>query len=197
MYNCYNRRGDNMKVKIGVSARHVHLNKEDLENLFGANYELTEYKKLLQPGEFSALETVTIKTPNSSFNNVRVVGPIRNYTQVEISKSDSYILKINPPIEKSGELDEASEITIVGPVGEITKNCCIIPNRHIHINKEEKQKYGFENQETVSLKVDGEKSGVLSNVYLKESDNYIFECHLDLDDANAFLIKTGDEVDII
>lgn len=185
-----------MKITIGVSNRHVHLTKEDYYILFGT-YDLEKSKDLVQLGEFASTSKVSIKTENSYIDNVRVVGPFRNYTQAEISKTDSYKLGINPPIRTSGEIKNSCIITIIGPAASIQRECCIIPNRHIHINHNDRIKYGFVGVDMVSVKVSGEKSAVLENVYIKESDNGVFEMHIDTDDANACLLKTGDIGEII
>lgn len=187
-----------MKVTVGVSARHVHLSKDDLDFLFGEGYVLTKKNDLKQKGQYSCEEVVTIKTDKAKFENVRVLGPIRDYTQIEISKTDAYKLGINPPIRTSGDLDGSSAIKILGPNGLLIKNCgCILATRHIHINREDMEKYGFKEDEKVMLKVEGKKGGILDNVTFKVSDDATFEVHLDTDDANAFLIQNGDEVEII
>ena len=111
--------GDTMKISIGVSNRHVHLTKEHLSILFGANYELEKKNDLTQPGQYASTAVVTIKTSKSEIDNVRVLGPIRNYTQVEISKTDAYKLGLNPPVRNSGDLGGSAHITIVGPNGSI------------------------------------------------------------------------------
>lgn len=186
-----------MKVKIGVSARHVHVTKEDLKTLFGDDYELTKKVDLSQPGQYACNEQVTLKGPKGTIERVRILGPERNKTQVEISKTDSFALGIKPPVRNSGDLDEASEITIIGPNGEITKNAAIIAARHVHATPEDAKKYGFEDKDFVSLVVKGEKAGILENVYVRISDSFSYEVHLDTDDANAFLIKQGDEAELI
>ncbi|MCM1371150.1 MAG: phosphate propanoyltransferase [Clostridium sp.] len=187
-----------MKIKVGVSNRHVHLCKEDLEKLFGVDYKLNIYKNLTQPGQFACCEVVTIKTEKNSIQNVRVVGPIRNYTQVEISKTDAYNLGINPPIRDSGNLKGSSGVTIVGPIGEIyLEECCIITNRHIHATNEDLKKYNLDINKKYKVKVDGEKAGILENISIKVDDNYVFELHIDTDDANSHLIKNGDILDLI
>lgn len=186
-----------MEVKLGISNRHVHLTQEDLETLFGKNYKLTKKNDLRQPGQFATVETVSLKTEKRTMENVRIIGPVRKYTQVEISKTDSYLLGLNPPIRESGDLEGNNLITIVGPMGSVSKNCCIIANRHIHITKEQLKEYNLENIEKVSIKINGEKSGIISDVYLKESDNSALELHLDTDDANAFLLKNGDMIEVI
>lgn len=181
-----------MDIKVGVSNRHVHLNKNDLEKLFGENYELKKLKDLTQPNQYACEEEVTIKTEKNIINNVRVLGPTRNYTQVEISKTDAYFLGLNPPVRDSGDLEGSSEITIVGPVGEIKVLGCIIANRHIHLTKEDIKKYNLDETKLYDVIIEGEKGGIISNVKLKVDDNYLFELHIDTDDANAHFVKNGD-----
>ena len=186
-----------MKIKTGVSARHVHVTKEDMKILFGEGYELTKKIDLSQPFQYASNEQVTIKGPKNSIARVRILGPERSATQVEISKTDSFKLGINPPVRNSGDLKGAASITIIGPNGQITKNAAIIATRHIHASKDDAKKYGFENKKFVSVRVSGEKKGILNNVYIRTSDEYRFELHLDTDDANAFLINNGQEVELI
>lgn len=188
--------GDFMKVKIGVSARHVHLTKDDFKKLFGYD-ELTWLKDLTQPNEFASKETVSIITEKGRINNVRILGPFRDYTQVEISKTDAYSLKINPPIRKSGDLVSSEIVTMEHDGKTITKECCIIATRHIHINTKDLEHYNLKNGEVVKLRLDGIKGGILNNVFIKASDNYTLEAHIDLDDANAHFINDKDEGEII
>ncbi len=185
-----------MKVSVGVSNRHVHLNNEDYKLLFG-DIPLTKRNDLNQPGMYACNETVTIKGSKRSIENVRVLGPLRSYTQVEISKTDAYYLGVNPPVRNSGELDGADEITIIGPKGEIIRNSAIIATRHIHVDKKIRMRKGLLNIKKVKVRIPGEKGGVINNVYLKDSDEAYFELHLDTDDANGFLLKQDDEVEII
>ena len=147
-----------MKVSIGISNRHVHLTKEHLEILFGEGYELEKKNDLTQPGQYASTALVTIKTNKSEISNVRVLGPVRSYTQVEISKTDAYKLGLNPPIRNSGDLKDSESITIVGPNGTIiVDECCIIATRHIHILPEQLKVYGLEGREKVNVKLNGEK----------------------------------------
>ena len=185
-----------MKISVGVSNRHVHLTKEDYIALFG-NTPFTKRNDLNQPGMFASELTVTITGPKRSIENVRILGPLRSYTQVEVSKTDSYTLGIDPPVRNSGELDGASEITIIGPVGTITKNVAIIADRHIHVDKRIREERNLVGIEEVSVKIPGEKSGIINHVFLKDSEEAYFELHLDTDDANGFLLKQDDEVEII
>ncbi len=187
-----------MKVSIGVSARHIHLTREHLEILFGKDYKLEKKSDLKQPGQFASSALVTLKTDKSIIEHVRVLGPLRDYTQVEISKTDAHKLGINPPVRNSGNLISSSPVTIIGPMGSIDLEYgCIIATRHIHIRPDQMRAYGFEGRKTVNVKLSGEKGGIIYNVYLKVSEESFFEMHLDLDDANAHLINNGDIGEII
>ncbi len=187
-----------MKVSIGVSNRHVHLTRNHLDILFGEGYELEKKVDINQPGQFAATDVVTIKTDKSEIKNVRILGTIREYTQVEISKTDAYVLGLNPPIRDSGDLKGSEPITIIGPKGCIhIEEGCIIATRHIHILPSQMKTYGLEGKEKVNVKLNGEKGGIITNVYLKVSDKAYFELHIDTDDANAHLVKNGDIGEII
>ena len=185
-----------MKINVGISNRHVHLNNEDYKILFG-DIPLTKRNDLTQPGMYACNETVTIKGTKRSIENVRVLGPLRDYTQVEISKTDAYFLGCNPPVRNSGDLEDADSIIIIGPYGEIERKAAIIATRHIHVDKKIREEHHLENIDVVSVKISGEKSGIIENVYLKDSEEAYFEIHLDTDDANAFMLKQDDEVEII
>ena len=187
-----------MKVKVGISNHHVHLTNETLEVLFGKGYKLEIQKELSQKGQFASTSLVTIKGPKGGIPNVRVLGPTRNYNQVEISKTDCFKLGVNPPVRNSGDLIGSSPITIIGPCGQITLNeGCIIATRHIHISFDDLKKLNLTNDSKVKVKIDGEKGAILDNVYLKAGDESSLELHLDTDDANANLIKQGDEVEVV
>lgn len=187
-----------MKINVGVSNRHVHLTKESVSILFGENFELTNFKELSQKGMFACQEKVTIEGPKGKIENVRIVGPYRPYNQIEISKTDSFILGVNPPVRNSGDLENSCPITIIGPKGKLElSNGCIIAARHIHISYDDLEKLNLKNNNTVSIKINSEKPAILSNVYLKASEDATLELHLDTDDANANLLKQGDEVEII
>lgn len=181
-----------MNVKIGVTSRHIHLSENDLYELFGSGYKLNKLRDLSQDKNFSCIETVDLLNGDNLIKNVRIVGPVRSKTQVEISKTDAYILKVNPPVRNSGDLDDASVIKIKGPNGIIERKCCIIQTRHIHINEEDMLKLKLDLNDIVKVKLFGEKGGIIDNVHLKISNNDEPELHLDLDDSNAHLLKSGD-----
>lgn len=187
-----------MIVPVGVSARHIHITKEHLNIIYGKHYELTKFKDLSQQGQFASNEKVIIKTDKGEISNVRILGPVRNYTQVEISKSDAIRLGLNPPVRDSGDLNNSAPITIIGPAGEVVLDQgCIIANRHIHLTNEDAKQNDLFGVEKVKVEVSGIKGGILDNVYLKIDDSYKFELHIDVDDANAHLINQGDIVKII
>lgn len=186
-----------MKINIGVSARHVHLCEEDYKKLFGME-ELTKKVDLTQPGQYACNEKVNLITDKGRIDNVRILGPIREYTQVEISKTDSYVLGLNPPVRESGDLKGSENIKIEykDKIIEV-KECCIIANRHIHISFDDLEKYNLKDDQMVKLKLYGEKGGDLNNVKVKATKDAYFEAHIDLDDANAHLIKNNDVGEVI
>lgn len=184
-----------MKVSVGISNHHVHLNNEDLKILFGA--ELTIRNNLNQPLQFASNQVVSVVGPKGQIDGLRVLGPTRNYTQVEISKTDSFKLGVNPPVRDSGQLNDAELLTIIGPNGSVKRKCCIIATRHIHVNEQIRKENNLEGISEVKIQISNQKGGILEHVYLKDSDLSYFELHLDTDDANAFLLKNNDEVEII
>lgn len=190
---------DAIYVPAGVSNRHIHLRKEDLETLFGKGYELTKVKDLKQPGEFAAEETVTLVTKKGSIPKVRVLGPIRKITQVELSFSDSFILGLKDiPVRESGNIQGSERVTVKGPVGEIEiDEGAIIAHRHIHMTQEFANTFGFNDKDIVSVETEGVRSVIFNNVMLRVSDKYANELHLDLDEANAAMVKNGDLLKIV
>lgn len=186
-----------MKIPVGVSNRHIHLTRESVDILFGKDYMLTKRNDLTQPEQFACEELLTIKTDKSQINNVRILGPVRDYNQIEISKTDAYTLGLNPPVRNSGDVKNSEVVTLIGPKGYIKTEGCIIASRHIHISEEKAKELNLESNQIVSVKVDGIKGGILNNVYIKILKDAYFELHLDTDDANANLIKQNDYVEII
>ncbi len=183
------------KVSVGVSNHHVHLTEEIYNQLFSVS--LSKRNDLHQLGEFASNQVVTLRTLKGEIPNVRVVGPFRKYNQVEVTRSDAIKLGINPPVRKSGDLESSEEVTIVGDIGEITlKNCCIIANRHVHMNQQDVNIYGVKDNDTVKIGISGDKACLL-DAKIKISKNGFYELHLDTDDANAAGLKNGDEVDLI
>jgi len=181
-------------INARVSNRHVHLTKEMYDLLF--DEKITKKKDLNQIGEYASNQVLTIKNGDKEIKNVRVLGPFRDYTQVEISKRDARLLGLNPPVKRSGDLEDSLKITLVTDKCEVETNGLIIANRHVHINSSEVSKYGVEDKQMVQIKVEGPKSGIM-DAEVKISDNGYYELHLDTDDANAFLIEDNDKVTMI
>lgn len=179
---------------VAISNRHVHLTKEVFEQLF--NEPLSIKKPISQIGEFAAMQTVTLKGPKGIIEHVRVMGPNRNYNQVEVSYSDAYVLGINPPVRESGDLEDSATITLVTEKNEITlDNVCILAERHVHMNERKAEELGLKNDDLVKLKVNNDKGGEME-AFVKVKSNGFFEIHLDRDDANAFLLNNGDQIEI-
>ena len=183
-----------MKIPVGISARHLHLTKEDYIKIFGYD-ELTKFKDIKQPHLFAAEEKVTIKGLKGQKENVRILGPFRSYSQVEISKTDSYELGVEVVERRSGDLANTNTIRVIGPVGEIDVPV-IMANRHVHISKDQAKKLNIEDNQRVLIKIDSQKPGTIM-AYFKVDNEAFFELHLDLDDANAFLLKQDDIVELI
>jgi putative phosphotransacetylase len=175
-----------MKIKIEVSARHAHLSKEDLEVLFGEGHELKPMRGLSQEGEFAAEEKIDIKSGDKTIEGVRIIGPLRDQSQVEISKTDCFALKLDAPLRLSGDLKDSASITLVGPEGQVElSEGVIVAKRHIHCNAEECAEKGLEEGQSLSVKVEGSRSIVFNNVVVRVKDNYRFSMHIDTDEGNA------------
>ena len=190
---------NNDTVPVGVSNRHIHLSKADLETLFGAGYELTPIKDLSQPGQFACKEQLTIIGPSlRPIEGVRVLGPVRKESQVEISRTDSFTLKVKPPVRESGDIKGSAPITIVGPKGIVTlKEGCIIANRHIHMSDEEGKMFGLNDGDYVTVEIDGERRTTFYDVQVRVNKAFRLEMHIDTDDANAAGLKNGSKVSIV
>lgn len=178
-----------MNVLLNISARHVHLTLDSVQKLFGGSLHIKN--KLNQIGQFAAQEVVSIVCGDKVIENVRVVGPVRDYNQVELSSYDARILGINPPVRRSGDLKDASLVTIKTDLGSITGNFAIIADRHIHFSPLDAQNYGVNDGDLLHIEIGGEKGGIM-DAHAKVSDDGFFEAHLDTCDANAFLVKPGD-----
>lgn len=188
------------QVPVGISARHIHLSQEHLEFLFGDGYELTFFKDLSQPGQFAAEEKLTIRSEaGKEIVGVRILGPIRKETQIEISRSDAIKNKFVAPVRSSGDIAGSGAATIVGPNGTEIKisEGVIVADRHIHFSTEEGKEFGVKDKDVVSVKVDGQKGGIMHNVLCRVGKAYKLDFHIDVDDANAFDLKQGSIVEII
>jgi len=187
-----------MKIPIEISARHIHLCQKDLEKLFGKKYELNKFKDLTQPGCFAAQETLTIKTKKAEIKNVRIVGPLRDYTQVELCLTDAIFLGIEPRIKKSGNLDGTPGVLIIGPKAELElKHGVIIPWRHIHINKTRAEELDLKEDDLVSVRIENDRALVFNNIITRIDENSSLVLHLDTDEGNACNIIQKGEGDLI
>lgn len=187
---------NDMSVPIGISNRHIHLSREHVDVLFGKGYELQKLKDLSQPGQFACKETLTIIGPSMrSIEGVRVLGPERSSTQVEISRTDSFQLKVKPPVRESGKISGSAPMTIIGPKGVVTINeGCIIANRHIHMSLEDGERFGVKDCDYVTVDLDGERKSRFYDVQIRVHKDFRLEMHIDTDDANAAGVKNGDKV---
>lgn len=190
--------GQKSGIKVGVSARHVHLSKEDLEILFGKGYELTKLRTLMGD-EFASNELVTLVGPSlRSIEKVRILGPVRKRTQVELARTDALRLGVTPPVRPSGEIEGSSRLVLVGPKGVVHINeGCIIANRHIHMTPEVALKYKVKDNDYVDVEIQSDKPTMFYNVQIRVNPKFNTEMHIDTDDGNAAGIKTGDRVKII
>ena len=186
---------ENFSIPIGVSNRHIHVNRADLDILYGKGYALTHKSELGQPGQFAANETVTLQGPKGKFNHVRILGPVRKQSQVEISKTDSFRLGIKAPITLSGHLQGTPGITLIGPKGTVELPCgVIIAARHIHMTPAQAQARHLVDGQIGSVKTFGERQGVLGDVIIRVSDTAGLEMHIDVDEANACSLSNHDYV---
>jgi putative phosphotransacetylase len=186
-------------IPVGVSNRHIHLSTEHLEILFGKGYELTPFKDLSQPGQYACKELLTIVGPSlRPIEKVRVLGPVRSASQVEISRTDSFVLKVKPPVRESGNIAGSAPITIIGPKGIVTlKEGCIIANRHIHMSEDEGKAFGLKDGDYVNVEANGERKTTFYDVQVRVNKAFRLEMHIDTDDANAAGIGNGAKVKIV
>ena len=185
-------------VPIGVSARHIHLTQEHVEALFGAGYQLTK-KKTLMGGQFASNETVTIiGLKLRAIENVRILGPVRKASQVEVSATDALKLGMSVPLRESGDVAGSAPIAIVGPKGAIyLEEGCIVAKRHIHMSPKDAMAAGVKDGDIVSVKTDNERGTIFNQVKIRVDETFTLEMHIDTDEANASKIATGNTVTII
>ena len=186
-------------IPVGVSNRHIHLTRQDVETLFGKGYRLTPLKDLSQPGQYACKEQLTIVGPSlRPIEKVRVLGPERKASQVEISRTDAYLLKVKPPVRESGKIAGSAPITIIGPKGVVTlSEGCMIANRHIHMSPEDGARFGLKDNDYVTVDAFGERRTRFFDVQVRVDPNFRLEMHLDTDDANAAGLANGAKVAIV
>jgi len=174
------------KIPIEISARHIHLCQEDLDKLFGAGYELKIKKDLSQEGEFASEETVTLIGPKNTIDKLRVVGPVREKTQVELSYSDCFFAGIDAPLRLSGDVAGSVGAKIKGPAGEVElKEGVIVAKRHLHLNPKEAEELNLKDNDLVKVKVIGDRGLIFENITVRIKPNFKKSAHIDTDEANA------------
>ena len=185
-------------VPVGVSNRHVHLTQEHVEILFGEGYKLTK-KKELMGGQFASNECVTIVGLKlRAIENVRILGPCRKSSQVEISATDARTLGIKAPVRESGNVAGSAPLALVGPKGVLyLQEGCIIAQRHIHMAPADAAAAGVKDGDIVSVKADNERGTTFNHVKIRVDESFTLEMHIDTDEANASQIAQGDTVTII
>ncbi|MEL6672296.1 MAG: acetate/propionate family kinase [Bacteroidota bacterium] len=193
---------ENYKVKdtpktipVAISARHVHLTQETLEQLFGAGHQLTVHKMLSQPGQFAAKERLTLIGPKNQIERVRILGPTRSLNQVEISRTDEFFLGIDAPVRASGHVENTPGLTLSGPAGQITlQEGVICAWRHIHMTPEDAETFGVADKDIVEVEINNQdRSLTFGNVLVRVSPKYALEMHIDTDEGNAAEIHPGAE----
>ncbi len=185
-------------VPVGVSNRHIHLTQEHINILFGEGYELTKFKDLSQPGQYACNEKVDVVGTKSTIKGVRVLGPARPATQLEISFFDGFTLGVKPELRNSGDIAGTAGCKIVGPKGEVEiSEGVIAAARHIHMHTSDAEKWNLKDKDVVSVKVNGNRGGVLDNVLVRAHETFALEFHVDLDEANGMGLVNGATVEII
>ncbi len=174
------------RIPIGISARHVHLTQEHVDELFGKGYQLTK-KKELMGGQFASNELVTlVGTKLRAIENVRILGPCRKASQVEVSQTDTIRLGVKAPVRESGKIEGSAPIALVGPKGVVyLKEGCIVAKRHIHMSTDDAKRFGVTNGQSVKVRFDTEKGGVMEDVIIRVDPTFTLEMHIDTDEANG------------
>ncbi|MEF9991019.1 MAG: phosphate propanoyltransferase [Romboutsia sp.] len=187
-----------MKLPIALSNRHIHLSQADIETLFGAGHQLTHFKPLSQPGQFACDEKVDLVGSKGTIKGVRVLGPARPNTQVEISLADGFVLGVKAPIKESGDIAGTPGIKIVGPVGEVElPEGVIVASRHIHMNLEDAKNFGVSDKQIVKVRTFGPRAVVFENVLVRANDAFALEMHVDVEEGNASGVRNGEMVELI
>lgn len=169
-----------------------------MEALFGSGYQLVKIKDLIQPGEHACNETLKISGPKGEIDKVRVLGPLRKFTQLEISIGDTVKTGLKAPVRSSGDIAGSSPVKITGPAGAVElKEGCIVAKRHVHMTPADAEFYGLKDNEIISIRCGGERGLIFDNVIARVSDKMALECHIDVDEANAAGLRNGDKIIIL
>jgi len=185
-------------VPVGISARHIHLSRAHIDLLFGAGYELQPLKDLSQPGQYAAHETVTVVGPKGEFDKVRILGPARKESQLEVAMTDAFKLGIPAPVRESGHIEGTPGIRVIGPQGEVTLDKgVIVAARHIHFHTSDAAKWGILDKQILKVRTTGMRPLTFDDVIARVSDSFALDMHIDTDEGNAAGLKTGDMAEIV
>ena len=185
-----------LDINVGVSSRHLHLHQDHIQILFG--HELTCFKDLTQPGQFACNEKVDLVGPKGTIRGVRVLGPARRATQIEVSKTDGFALGLDVPLRMSDDIEGTPGIKLVGPAGEVVLDKgVIVAKRHIHMLPEEADKAGVKDGEIVWLAVNSPRKIMIGDVVIRVNPKFSLDFHVDTDEANAAWLSSGDKVRIV
>lgn len=186
------------QVPVGISMRHIHLSRREVDALFGRTYQLTPLRPLSQPGQFACQECLDVIGPKGVLHKVRVLGPERSAAQVELAQTDCRAIGINAPVRSSGSTDGTPGVLLQGPKGVLSlPQGVIIADRHLHMNPAQAAAFGLADGDIVRVRVDGGKPGILDGVLVRAGERYELDLHLDTDDANAFQLRQGQLVTVL
>ena len=189
---------DNDVIPVGVSNRHIHLCQAHVDALFGEGHSLSPIKELSQPGQYACKETLTICGPKGAIEKVRVLGPVRSNTQVEVLAGDAFKLGITAPTRLSGDVNGTPGVTMIGPAGSVQANeGLVVAQRHIHMNHDDAQRLGVRDGQIVAVQLDGPRGGVFHNVMVRATDSSALEFHVDIEEANAMNINSKSRIKIV
>lgn len=184
-------------IILGVSARHAHLCREHMDILFGTGSELHVKKPIGQPGQYASEEQITMVTPKASMK-LRIIGPLRPETQIELSLTDARTVGLKAPIRNSGDISGSCGAKLIGPCGELElKEGIIVAARHVHLYPETAEKYGVKDGDIVDIRTTGERALTLHNVLVRAGEKHADEIHIDTDEANACNLDSGVELMVV
>jgi putative phosphotransacetylase len=187
---------DALEINVGISARHLHLTADHIQKLFG--HDLTVYKDLTQPGQYAANEKVDIVGPKNTLKGVRILGPARKASQIEVSKTDAFFLGVEPVIRMSGDIEGTPGVKLVGTAGEVTLDKgVIVAVRHIHMHTSEAEKFGIKDKEVVWVVANTPRKTLLGDVIIRVDPTFALDFHVDTDEANGAWLNSGDKVRIV
>ena len=186
------------QVPVGISVRHIHLTRADVDKLFGYGYQLTPKKALSQPGQFACEECLDVIGPKGELKRVRILGPERSATQIELAQTDCRTIGVNAPVRSSGDTKGTPGVTLRGPLGELTvPEGVIVADRHLHMTPAQATAFGLADGDRVQIRINGLKPGIMGGVLVRASNKCALDFHIDTDDGNAFLLKQGQLVTVL